>query len=194
MNKNEAESVIRDTIEYANREIMKTKQKYRRRSLAVLFAVIAVIAALCLIYTRPRTLQQRYPYLDFSQCTEIKGYYFIAPDDDRQFDILSADGHFQELSSLIQTTGLKTRLGNILPQGTKIHAYTDGEYKWDITLCFEDITLPDGSCVSGNFLHIGNFFGDLSFSMNGETVRCSAAEQEQWTRAILDIITQYTVE
>ncbi len=44
MNKDEAEVVIRDTIDYANKEIKKTKKKYR----TILFAIVLALAAVVL--------------------------------------------------------------------------------------------------------------------------------------------------
>ncbi len=46
MDKNEAESVIRDTIEYANKEIKKSKKKSRNILIAALVAAILIIALL----------------------------------------------------------------------------------------------------------------------------------------------------
>lgn len=46
MDRNEAESVIRDTIEYANKEIKKSKKKNRNILIATLVAAILIIALL----------------------------------------------------------------------------------------------------------------------------------------------------
>ena len=43
MNKNEAESVIKETIEYANREIEKSKKKSRRNVIVTIFSMLVVI-------------------------------------------------------------------------------------------------------------------------------------------------------
>lgn len=43
MNKNEAESVIKETIEYANREIEKSKKKSRRNVIVAIFSMLVVI-------------------------------------------------------------------------------------------------------------------------------------------------------
>ena len=51
MNRNEAEAIIRDTIEYANGEIARNKKRSRRILAAVLAAALLIIAVLagCLI-------------------------------------------------------------------------------------------------------------------------------------------------
>ena len=43
MNKNEAEKIIKETIEYANEEIKKSKRKYLRVSLIVFGILISLI-------------------------------------------------------------------------------------------------------------------------------------------------------
>ena len=48
MNKGEAEVVIKDTIDYANKEIKKTKKKYRTILLAIVLVLVAVVLFLAL--------------------------------------------------------------------------------------------------------------------------------------------------
>lgn len=43
MNKNEAESVIKETIEYANREIEKSKKKSRRNVIVTILSMLVII-------------------------------------------------------------------------------------------------------------------------------------------------------
>lgn len=50
MNKNEAESVIKETIEYANREIEKNKKKSRRNAIIAICSMLAVIAVFLVIF------------------------------------------------------------------------------------------------------------------------------------------------
>ena len=45
MNKNDAEAVIKETIEYANREIEITKKKARRNIIIVISCLVLLIAA-----------------------------------------------------------------------------------------------------------------------------------------------------
>ena len=52
------------------------KKKYIK--LIIGAAVITGIIVSCLLYTRTRSIEQRYPYLDFTRCTEMKGYYVAA--------------------------------------------------------------------------------------------------------------------
>lgn len=153
--------------------------------------VVICIVAAGLIYTRPQTIEQRYPLLSISDCTGIKGYYFVAPGvEDTAFQISSDDSRFSELIQQLQSVQIKKKLSNILPQGTKTHRLYDGDFKWELMLHFDDVSHPSGSHGSGYMLHIRNFFGDVSISFDGEEIWYSVSNQEQWLRDVLDIILQ----
>lgn len=157
--------------------------------------VLAVVVVFGLVYTRPRSLEQRYPSLDLAQCTEVKGYWFTAPGEEEQpFILTPTDARFEELLTMIQSARWRARLENLLPQNRKTHTYTAGDCKWELYLSFDSIPLPDGSAVSGYCLEISNFFGDLSICFAGETVRCSVAGQEQWARDVMRVVSQYPAE
>lgn len=152
--------------------------------------VICIVVA-SLIYTRPQTIEQRYSLLDISNCTGIKGYYFVAPGvEDTEFQISSDDSRFAELIQLLQSVQIKKKLSNILPQGTKTHRLYDGDFKWELMLHFDDVSHPSGSHGSGHMFHIRNFFGDVGISFDGEEIWYSVSNQEQWLRDVLDIILQ----
>jgi len=168
-----------------------------KKNLKLIISAIVLIGiiAFSLIYTLPMTIEQRYPYLDASKCTQIQGYYFRGTDsEDTWFVINSDDPHFDELIEIIQSSAFKTKLLNILPQGTKTYRYGDDDFKWNLMLLYEDVYFPDGSTGSGHLLHIDNFFGDLSITSNGEQVCCSVNNQGQWLKNVMSIISQYAVE
>lgn len=156
--------------------------------------LVGVIILICgivffLIYTRPQTIEQRYPMLSLSNCTKIKGYFFIAPGvEDTAFSIETEDSRFTELIQLIQSVETKKKLRNLLPQGHKTHLLSDGDFKWEVMLHFDGVSLPDGSQVSGEMLHLRNFFGDFSISFNGNQVSYSVSNQEQWLQDIMNVI------
>ena len=163
----------------------------RKQKLAIWGTVILCIAAACLMYTRPRTIQQRYPYLNLSACSEISGFFYAAPDaDDTEFHIRADDARFSELLELIQTAKLKTRLTNLLPQGTKIHRLSDGDFKWELMLYLDPVSFPNGDTGRGYILHFSNFFGDLSFSFDGKQTRFAVKDQAQWLERVKILISQ----
>ena len=165
-----------------------------KKKIGLIIGAILLISIITfsLIYTRPLTIEQRYPYLDISKCTEITGNYSdTMAVDDAQFVITSGDPRFGELIEIIQTAAFKTKLKNILPQGTIVHRYKDSDFRWDLLFYFEDVHLPDGSTSSGTILSIQDLYGDLSFSFNGEMFLCSVKNEEQWVKKIKDLIKQY---
>ena len=156
-------------------------------------AVIICLVCACLIYTRPQTIEQRYPYLSVSDCTEISGYYYAytsSDTDDMEFNIGADDEHFSELIELVQSAKFKTRLTNILPHTIDTHQLSDGDFKWELMLKFDNLSFPSGDTGSGYILHITNFFGKLSFSFDGEETLCSVNDQEQWVENIMNLISQ----
>lgn len=154
--------------------------------------IIAIcIVAACSIYTRPQTIEQSYPLLSISDCTEIQGYYFIAPCvEDIQYHISTDDSRFSEIIQLVQSARIKKKLSNILPQETKTHRLSDGDFKWELMLNFDDVSYLSGDHGSGYMLHIRNFFGEVSISFDGEEVWYSVSNQEQWLRDIMEIVTR----
>lgn len=81
------------------------------------------------IYTRPRTIAQRYPFLDLDQCIQIHGYYSEGIQaEDTRFLITPEDPHFKEALRLFGSPAFRTKLGNLLPRGTKTHRYSEGDF------------------------------------------------------------------
>ena len=159
--------------------------------LIVCAIIVICIVATCLIYTRPQTIAQRYPILNIADCTEMKGYYFVAPGvEDTQYHISADDSRFAELIQLIQSAELRKKLSNFLPQGTKTHMLSDGDFKWELMLNFNDVEFPSGSHGSGYMLHLRNFFGDISISFDGEQIWYSVSNQDEWVKEIMEIISQ----
>jgi len=110
---------------------------------AFIAAVLFCIAVSVVVYTRPLTIEQRYPVLDLSQCILIRGYFNDgARVEDTKFTLTPDDPHFDEMIERFQSAAFRTSLLNILPQGTKVHPYKDGDYKWSVMFRFEDVLFP----------------------------------------------------
>ena len=161
-----------------------------------LWLIISVIIVICIIvfwlfYTRARTVEQRYPYLDLAQCTKIEGNYSkgmiteITP-----YTIDPGEARFEELIEVIRSAEFKTRLSNLLPKGTKIHKASEDGFNWDVEYYFDNVMLPDGSVSSGGILSIQYFYGDLTLTVNGEIINCSVVNEAEWALRIMDIIQQ----
>lgn len=161
---------------------------------AILAGVLLCIAAM-VFYTRPLTLEQRYPVLDMSQCTQIRGYYYDGTGTkDTPFTISPGDPHFDEVIERFRSAAFRTNLRNLFPQGTKTHRYDEGDFRWEVIFQFERVLFPNGDTGSGDMLHISNFFGDINVFFDGEEVNCSVRNQEQWAEDIMRIITRYSDE
>lgn len=142
------------------------------------------------IYTRPRTIAQRYPFLDLDQCIQIHGYYSEGIQaEDTRFLITPEDPHFKEALRLFGSPAFRTKLGNLLPRGTKTHRYSEGDFQWIVLFRFESVLFPSKDTGTGDLLHVNNFYGDLTLYSDGETVQCGFSGQEPWTRDVMDIIT-----
>ena len=158
-------------------------------------SLIAVIASLffvltfSLIYTRPRTIEQRYAELDLSECIEINGYYLYRLETIHSFSISPDDEDFDSMTELFRQTSFKTRLRNILPRGTKTHI-GDG-FEWGVYFKFESVPMKDGSFASGDLLYVNNFYGDIEMSFDGDIVQCSVKDSERWLKDVLDIAQLY---
>ena len=162
----------------------------KKRIIAACIALGIVIAAF--IYTRPLTNEKRYPVIDLSQCTLISGYFYDGTGvENERFTISPDDPHFGKLIDLFRSTKFRTRLGNILPRGTKIHPHQDGDYKWEVMFRFENVLFPSGDMGSGDMLHISNFFGDIDLFFDGQQAACSVKKQDEWLNDVMSIITQY---
>ena len=168
--------------------------KKKRTGTIVLAAAIAGIVLFCLIYTRPWTVERRYPYLDLSQCVKIEGY--CSPDgmlsDQVPFRITPEDAGFDDLIGLVRSAAFRTDLKNLLPKGTRTHRYAPGDFMWEAEFSFEDVHLPDGSVSSGEILCIENYFGDLTCIVSGKIVSCSVKNEPEWIQQIMNIILPYT--
>ena len=161
----------------------------KKRMIAVLLLCIVVAI---LIYTRPLTIEERYPVLDLSQCTLISGYFDNGTGvEDTRFTISPEDPHFDELMERFRSTEFRTSLRTIFFRGVKIHPYQDGDYKWEVMLRFEDVLFPSGDIGSGDMLHISNFYGDIDLSFDGQQVECSVKNQDEWLNNVMSIITRY---
>lgn len=163
----------------------------------VLEALLLAAVVFVLIYTRPRTVEERYPALELSGCVGIEGYYFRGTDgEDSRFVISPEDADFDDLLELVETAAFRTRLRNLFPRGTKTYSYGEEDFRWNVMLRFADTAQPDGSTVSGTLLHVDDFFGRLELfsAVDGKTVACSVKDGEQWVREIMDLIEKYPAE
>ena len=162
-----------------------------KKKLWLMIGVIVVICIIvfCVFYTRARTLEQRFPYIDIAKCIKIEGNYSIGQNAElTPYAISPGEARFDELIDIIRAAGFRTRLSNILPKGTKFRRATEDGINWDAELCFDGVKLPDGSVSSGAILGVQYFYGDLTLTVNGEIINCSVENEAEWAQKVMDII------
>lgn len=177
----------------------KWKQARFRTALISIFCTVVILAALAagaLWYTRPIALEDLYPGLDLSACDEIRilrAVYQTSSSsrdaEEYQFTISPEDTDFSLMLSQFQNRTFRRSLLNLLPRGTWIHNTQEGDFEWELTLCFDEpLILPDGNGVSGALIHLSDFYGKLELSHNGTTWRCTTTDMDQWLSDVMDII------
>lgn len=162
----------------------------KKRVKAAVLAAIVLCAAFALIYTRPRTLAQRYPLVDLADCTSIEGDYSVWQGDQAHFAIEPGDPDFDAMLELLRSAAFWTRLANLFPAGTKYHHNAEGDFRWTVTLRCGDVTLADGSVLRDAPIMIDNFYGDTELCFDGRTTRCTA--KDDLLRAVLEIAERQT--
>ncbi len=165
------------------------KKKTALLAAAVLLLCVLVLA---LAYTRPRSIEERCPALDLSECVGIHGYYRAGVGDAlHSFSIHPGEEDFEEMITLFREASFRTRLRNLLPSGTKIH--TGEGFQWDISFEFEGVPfMKDGSMLCGDVLTVNNFFGDLELRFIDGTTRCSVSGGDAWLKQVLEIAERHT--
>lgn len=165
-------------------------KKYLRALEAVLLFGAVLLA---LWYTRPMTIAEICPAIDFDECSRIHGYYYLydgnnGAGDDQRFELTEEDDPFTALLASVKEREFRRSLRSLLPSGGQSHRLEEGDYKWSVIFTFDDLSFPDGSIGRGDILHIDNFFGELSLYYDGEKLYCSTDEQDIWIDQIMEHI------
>ena len=159
----------------------------RMRLILCVGALLLAAAAVCIWYGRPMTLEEICPGMELEQCMGIKGSF--STDQDRGLEnnlsLLPEDEAFSSLLERLQ--GQRFRRSPLwwMPRGTRTHRIDEGDFKWELSLAFEQVPLPDGSAGTGYMLHLNNFFGDLDLRFDGKTWPIRTADQEQWLSDVM---------
>ena len=155
--------------------------------------LVIFIVVLSLWYTRPMTITELCPAIDFEQCSRVHGYYYEydgsnGAGDDVRFELTRDDAELAELLAAVEDREFRRSLNSLLPQGTKSHHLEEGDYKWDFIFTFDTLPFPDGTTGRGDILHISNFFGKLTLFYDGKSWQCSTSEQAAWIESIMEHI------
>ena len=164
-------------------------KKSRIKKVVVIIAVVLLVIAAYLFYSRPMTIQQRYPMLTLDKCIGMDGYYRDGTSVEfEKFTIDKNSEEFERLCDLLYAQRYHHSLRDLLPRGTRIHPTVPGEFEWEVYFLFEDLVFPDGNVGSGAVLSIQSWYGELDIYFDGDRLSCYTNEQEAWARQVLDII------
>ena len=159
------------------------------KKLRILLPILALLLGCVLLYTRPMTLSRLCDGVELSRVQSITVSYEIYPDNEFvQFDIDREDPRFALLMEQLAAQPFRRSVLNIFPPTAKTHSLHDGDYKWELSLQFSDVTLRSGETVSGALIHISDFYGKPEIRFVGKTVKCSAAGESVRRAAITEII------
>ncbi|MBQ8564107.1 MAG: hypothetical protein IJ443_09515 [Firmicutes bacterium] len=164
-------------------------KKLKTKKAVILIAVTLLFIAAYLFYSRPMTIQQRYPMLNLDKCTELRGYYRLDGQVElTEFTIDKNCKEFEMLCDLLYEQDYRRSLRDLLPRGTRIHPTEPGDFEWEVFFYFENVALPDGNIGSGGILRIQCWYGELDIHFDGEILTCYTDEQETWAKDVLNII------
>ena len=163
-------------------------KKLNVKKVVTMLGVTLLLLAAYLIYSRPMTIQQRYPMLDLDQCTELSGYYEIGGKGRTEFTIDKNSEEFETLCTLLYEQAYRRSLKDLLPRGTRTYRVLPEDFEWEVFFQFEDVAFPDGSHTSGRILRVDYWYGELDIHFYGDIVSCSTKQQEAWAKQVLDTI------
>lgn len=140
-----------------------------KRKRIIVAAVVLVLAAAWLWYTRPMSLEKLCPGIDLSECTEIKGSYSPPNSNSVSFSLTPEDAGFESLLEQFRDrTFSRTVRGLLLAGRTKTHiGWSPEDTEWYVSLCFDTVTLPDGEEIRGDLVRFDNFYGSVNLRYAG---------------------------
>ena len=164
-------------------------KKSRLKKAAVILVVVLVVIAVYLAFSRPMTIQQRYPMLTLDKCIGMDGYYRDGTSVELEKFIIDKNSEeFEMLCDLLYEQEYHRSLRDLLPSGTRTHQTEPGDFQWEVFFYFEDVVFPDGSIGSGGMLSVQSWYGELEIDFDGDTLSCYTNQQEAWEKEVFDLI------
>ena len=167
----------------------------RRVVLIVVLTLVLAVAAFCLWYTHPRSFSQLVPGAPPCQEIQISAHY--RPEGARQeeayhFSITPDNPIFDQLLSLFEHQTYRRSLRSLLPDNhVQTHAVQPGDFRWIVSLDgYEEVTLADGSRVSGTLFQCNNYYGTLYVGsmITDQNWQATVPSQGQWVQTVMDLI------
>ncbi len=162
--------------------------KKRSRSGIILSAALVCILVFACVYTRPLTVEERWPVPDLSECVRIRCSYWDHVNDPAEYYIEKGGPGFDEIVSLIGAAPFRAKLSGLFERGTRYRRLEEGDVSWSLYFRFEEVELPDGSTASGDVLSVSCVAGDICLSFDGGVLWCRTADQERWREKVVSLI------
>lgn len=164
--------------------------KLKTKKVVTMLSAVLLLLAAYLLYSRPMTIQQRYPMLNLNQCTQLSGYYEIDGQTEQltEFTVAQNSEAFETLCSLLYEQTYCRSLRDLLPRGTRIHTEKPGDFEWEVFFHFENVAFPDGIVGSGKILRIQCWYGELDIYFDDQQIPCHTTQQEIWASNVLATI------
>ena len=166
--------------------------KMKKWTIFIVTLLILIVLAAGAVYKRPLTLEQLYPESGLDLCKNITAYYSVdKTGEDHPVVFPPESEEFELLMEKLKRQQFRKSFQNFLPSCTKTHRWTEGDFRWVITLEFEGpIPMKYESAASGNLIRLTNFFGDLTlYNLASEqSIQCRTNNQQQWAEEILHIL------
>lgn len=163
------------------------RSRMKKKGRAATAAVVLLLCAGYLFYTRPVALGQIYPMLEAGECVGISGFFSVGSQQERsEFAPPQGSEAFEEVLGLLYDCRYRRTLRDLLVHGTRTHAVQPGDFQWELWLAFEGVELPDGGVGSGPMLHVQYWYGELDFHFNGQTRSYRAKDEMTWAADLLE--------
>lgn len=164
-------------------------KKAGMKKAAALLAVLLVLVAAWLLFSRPMTIRQWYPMLTPEQCTGIEAGYRVGVSGEGTTVFVARDSDdFERLWDLLLEQSYRRSLRDLLPQGTRTHLTQPGDFIWEVCFHFENVELPGGGIGSGGMLSVQYWYGELDIHFEDKRISCRTQDQTQWAQQILDVL------
>lgn len=156
-----------------------------------LLAAAILLAGLWLWYARPMTLEELNPGVELGQCVKIWAHQDTGSpwETRKEVELLPGDPAFDSLTELLEGRTFRRQLWKNLAYLFTRSSYRrieNGDFMWDMTLYFEEISLPNGETVQGGTVTLRNFYGDLDLPPDIGYIK--TVDHDQWLSDVRAII------
>lgn len=159
--------------------------KWKRWAVAGLLVFV-----LAVWYARLMTIGQLCPGLDLDACEGAYIYYSTYEDKGLENRVVLEGDDLAPLLDLIREKEFRRSPFGWIPSGSKSHRWEEDDFRWQVDLAFDGVTLASGGVGSGMILQFSDFFGKLTLVdiYNNDHYTLWMSDQDQWLRDVLEVM------